>query len=323
MLAGAVDGQKISVARPALFRNVHAQSSGKILARDAFLDLGHLRRSSRRDNIAAVDARARPHVNQVVGGAQSLLVVLHDNHGVPQIAQTGQRVNQALVVALVKTDARLVKNVHDAGKRASNLGGQTNSLRLAAAQSARASVQRKVFQADVLQKIQARANFFYDLRGYLQFSRRKFYLVKKIDCFQNAQGAKVDDVLAADGDAQRLLAQALSFAQGTFAHRHELFFHADALAFAPSLRVAPLHVGHHAKPRALVFRPALAALLLVNPAQNFFLVAVHQKVKLLGGQLFKRSVQSKVRRLRDGAEHRARPLAVGIVKWQAALVERL
>ena len=43
------------------------------------------------DDVAAVLARARPHVDEPVGGAHHLLVVLDDEHGVAEVAQPLER----------------------------------------------------------------------------------------------------------------------------------------------------------------------------------------------------------------------------------------
>ena len=56
-----------------------------------------------------MDAGARPHVDQVVGVADRLLVMLDHQHGVADVAQALQRLEQARVVALVQADRRLVE----------------------------------------------------------------------------------------------------------------------------------------------------------------------------------------------------------------------
>ncbi len=79
-------------------------------ARDA-LDL--LRRPFG-DDVAAVLARARPHVDEPVGRPHHLLVVLDDEHGVAEVAQPLERADQPAVVALVEADRRLVEDVEHA-----------------------------------------------------------------------------------------------------------------------------------------------------------------------------------------------------------------
>ena len=64
--------------------------------------------------MAAVLAGARPHVDEVVGGAHRALVVLDHEHGVAEVAQPLERRDQLLVVALVQPDRRLVEDVQHA-----------------------------------------------------------------------------------------------------------------------------------------------------------------------------------------------------------------
>ena len=93
---------------------------------------------------ATLLARARADVDDVVGRADRLLIVLHDEHRVAEVAQSEQSIDQAPIVALVQPDGRLVENVEDAGERASNLGCQTNPLRLATGESVRGAVQSEI-----------------------------------------------------------------------------------------------------------------------------------------------------------------------------------
>jgi hypothetical protein len=66
------------------------------------------------DDVSAVLARARAHVDQVVGRAHHLLVVLDDEDGVAEVAQALERGDQLAVVALVEADRGLVEDVEDA-----------------------------------------------------------------------------------------------------------------------------------------------------------------------------------------------------------------
>jgi len=73
------------------------------------------------DDLAAVHARARTHVNDVVGGADRVFVVLDHQYAVADVAQVFQGADQAVVVALVQADRRLVQHVHHAGQAGTNL----------------------------------------------------------------------------------------------------------------------------------------------------------------------------------------------------------
>ena len=72
-------------------------------------------------DLAAVLARARADVDDVVGDPDRLLVVLDDEHGVAEVAQAHERVDQAAVVALVQADRRLVEHVQHADEPAADL----------------------------------------------------------------------------------------------------------------------------------------------------------------------------------------------------------
>ena len=93
------------------------------------------------DDLAAVDAGARPHVDHLVGGADRLLVVLDHDHRVAEVAQPPEGREQPVVVALVQADRRLVEHVEHAGQPRADLRGQPDALALAARE--RAAVARR------------------------------------------------------------------------------------------------------------------------------------------------------------------------------------
>src|SRR5438552_5437467 len=113
------------------------------------LDLGG---TPLRDDAAAVLARSRAHVDEPVGRAHHLLVVLDHEHGVAEIAQPLERADQAPVVALVEPDRRLVEDVENADELRADLRRQPQALRLAAAQGRGRAVELQVADADVLEQ---------------------------------------------------------------------------------------------------------------------------------------------------------------------------
>ncbi len=54
----------------------------------------------------------RADINQVIRTADGIFIVLHHDHGITQIAQVEQGFEQTVVVALVQTNRRLIKDVH-------------------------------------------------------------------------------------------------------------------------------------------------------------------------------------------------------------------
>ena len=97
-------------------------------------------------------ARPRAHVDDVVGRAHGLLVVLHHDDGVAQVAQPQQRVDEPPVVALVQADGGLVQDVEDAHQTGADLGGQPDALGLSPGERAGAAVQAQVAHAHRLEE---------------------------------------------------------------------------------------------------------------------------------------------------------------------------
>ena len=70
----------------------------------------------------------RAHVDQVIGGADRVLIMLHHQHRVAEVAQPPQRPQQAFVVALVQADGGFVQHVQHAGQPGADLRGEADSL---------------------------------------------------------------------------------------------------------------------------------------------------------------------------------------------------
>ena len=69
---------------------------------------------------------------------------------------------QAIVVALMEADARLIKDVQYADQACADLGSQANPLRLTAAEGAALAIKGEISEADVLEECEPGADFFDD-----------------------------------------------------------------------------------------------------------------------------------------------------------------
>ena len=83
-----------------------------------------------RDDLSAVLAGARPHVDDIIGRQDRIGVVLDDDHAVAEVTQVLERRQQPVVVALMQTDRRLVEHVHHAGQSRPDLRCKPDALRL-------------------------------------------------------------------------------------------------------------------------------------------------------------------------------------------------
>ena len=119
------------------------------------------------DDLAAMDAGAGADIDHIVGLQDRVLVVLDHDHGVAEVAQAPQRLQQALVVALVQADRRLVEHVEHAGQAGADLRGEADALALAARQRAGGARQGQVVEPDIEQEGQPVADLLQDAAGDL------------------------------------------------------------------------------------------------------------------------------------------------------------
>ena len=175
----------------------------------------HLGQAAVRDQPAALGTASRTEVDDVIGAPDRLLVVLHHHDGIAPLLQPPQGSQQQMVVARVHADRRLIQHVADAAELRSELRGQPDALRLAAAQGRRRAVQTEVAQSHLMQEPQARVQLAGDVardrplpvveRQGAQRGRQRLH----------RQAAQIVDGAAAHGHRQRLRPQAPAGAAGT------------------------------------------------------------------------------------------------------------
>jgi len=90
-----------------------------------------------------------PRSTTKVGGADGLLVVLHDEDRIAEVPQAFEGVKEAAVVALMETDAGLVEDVEHAHEARPYLGGQAYPLPLTSRERGRGPVERQVLEPHV------------------------------------------------------------------------------------------------------------------------------------------------------------------------------
>ena len=153
----------------------------------------HLRGCALRDDPAAVLAGARPQVDEVVGAAHRLLVVLDHDHRVAEVAQPLQRGDQLGVVALVQPDRGLVEDVEHAHQRGADLRRQPDALRLAARERGGGAVHRQVADADVLQELQSLDDLAQDQPGDVPVGFRELDVLQPLQRPARRERAEVLD----------------------------------------------------------------------------------------------------------------------------------
>ena len=158
----------------------------------------------------------------MVGGEHGILVVLDHDQRIAEVAQTPQRREQLVVVALVQTDGRLVQDIQHAHERRADLRRQTDALALAAGQRARRARQGQVFQADRLQKAQPVLDLLDHAVADLVLHLGQAQGLQKLHRLDDRLFRKLCNIQPADRDRKHLGAQTAAVARGTRDLAHAL-----------------------------------------------------------------------------------------------------
>ena len=107
--------------------------------------------SALRDHAAAVRSGARPHLDDPIGMAQHLRVMIHQHHGIAIGHQIVHHTHQSLQIVRMQADGRLVEHIEHPGRAVAHGAGQLHALTLAGRQRGAGAVERQVSQAKVHQ----------------------------------------------------------------------------------------------------------------------------------------------------------------------------
>ncbi len=173
VLARAQHADALAGAPPPLARHRDRQLAAQVPRRQRPRLLQQAVERAREDDAAALLAGAEAQVDDVVGHADHVGVVLDDDDRVALVAQLAEDGDQPLVVARVQADRRLVEHVERADQRRPERRRQVDPLRLAARERRRQPVEREVVEADLAQEPQAPADLGQHLVGDRRLAARR------------------------------------------------------------------------------------------------------------------------------------------------------
>ena len=203
VLARAGDGEPLAGEGARLGALQHGDGAGEIAAGER-LGAGHdLLGRAFGDDVAAEAAGAGAEVEDVVGVADGVFVVLDDEDGVAEVAELFEGLDEAVVVALVEADGGLVEHVEHAAEAGADLGGEADALAFAAGEGGGVAVEREVAEADGAEEFEALDDFAADALGDEGFARGEAEVDGGGEGAVEREGGEVGDGEAADFDGER------------------------------------------------------------------------------------------------------------------------
>ena len=264
--------------------HVDAAPAGQVLAGQRSRVLQQARHRARVHDVAAPLPRARADVDHPVRAADRVLVVLDDEDRVAQLAEVLEGVDEAVVVALVQADGRLVEHVQHADQAAADLAGQADALRLAAGQRGGRAAQRQVVEADVAEERQAGVDLLDHPLGDQQVAVGQLEVGQHLGGLADRHRAQLGDVVAGDGHGQRERLQP-GTAAGRARHLPHVAGDLLALGVGVGLLVAALQERHRALVAGRVGPASPVAVAVDDLDPALVADAVEQQVALALGEL--------------------------------------
>jgi len=288
----------MAVLRSALRREGNCEFACQVLPGDRPSSPRHLVERPLDDDLAALHAGTGTEVHDGVGGPHGVLVVLDHDHGVAQVAQVAQRLQQLVIVARMQPDAWLVEDVQHADQPAPNLAGQPDPLRLAAGQARRRAVQRQVVQPDVEQEVEPGADLLQAVFGDGRLRPVQPQLAEELRSLTHGRIAHLRKSAIREAHCSGFGAEAVAVALRAGMDGHQrLDLRFEVRRPCPGV---PVHdVGEDAAPPVMVTESPLPVAVLEVELQTLIATAVQQGVLLLLGEVSPAGLQGEA----EGVAH--------------------
>ena len=183
-------------------RDLDLSAAGNVVARNRTRSVNELFRGTGIDHFAAMLASSRSDVNNPISVFDSVFVMLHNDQRVAKIAQMMQSGDQPLIVTLVQADGWFVEHIHHAHQTGTDLGRQTNTLRLAARQGFGGTRQCQIVQSDVVEESKTGTNLLQHLAGDLRGRPFKLQAVHPCEACLSGHVAHIGNGFPANGHRQ-------------------------------------------------------------------------------------------------------------------------
>ncbi len=112
------------------------------------------------DDVAAAAAGLGTDFDDVVGGADHGLVVFDDDDRVARVGERADDADQAVDIAWVQADRRLVEDEERVDERGAETGSEVDAFHFAAGERLRRAIEGEVAEPDLREVAQARENRF-------------------------------------------------------------------------------------------------------------------------------------------------------------------
>ena len=196
------------IVPPATLADETRPCTRKILQGKGFLQLRHpVLQVSAEDHTAPFGTRFRSHIDQQVGRPHHLLVVFHHHHGVADIAQPPEHLDQAGGVPRMQADAGFVQDIERSHQGTSQGRHQTYPLAFPAGKRVARPAEGQVRQAHIADILQSGNHLFDGLprNGPLGIGQR--HRGEKCQQFIHVHIQQFSQVPSAHLDIQGLRAQ--------------------------------------------------------------------------------------------------------------------
>src|SRR5579864_6759536 len=180
MRARAKNPQKAAGGLMAHRWNRNAQLAIQVSRGKRFTAAQKFAARSRIEQFSAIFACAGTQIDDVIGGVNGIRIVLDHQNRVSEVTQAFQDADQAVRVARVQPDGRLIENIKRPDQVRSQRCRQLDALRLAAGKRRGEPIERQILETDLIEETQALPNLFEYFLGDGRLLGAQFQIVHEL-----------------------------------------------------------------------------------------------------------------------------------------------
>ena len=141
-------------------------------------------------------------IHNMICRTHRIFIMLDYDHGIAQIPQMNQCLQQLVIVLLVQTNTRLIEDISHAHQTGTDLRCQSNTLRFTAGQRCRTSGQTQIIQTNINQKLDSATNFPQQLAADQLLLLRQLHPTQEMGQIQNRHCGQLINILITDRHCQ-------------------------------------------------------------------------------------------------------------------------
>ena len=144
----SVQYHRLAIRPTTLSRYLYTLDSIQIIGRDC-IAVKHFFGRTLKHHLATLSPSFGTDVNYPISRSHHIFIMLDYDYSIPQVTQFFKRIDEPLIITLMKADTWLIKDIQNIDKPCSDLRGQPYALAFSTREGCRLTIKRQIVKAHI------------------------------------------------------------------------------------------------------------------------------------------------------------------------------